>query len=310
MKNKILIGSLITTLLAFMLYSFNLKRVQNADVEIVGQSEKQVFQKRKSKGKIKTPREPNVAAVEYTNHIKVASGSNSAWAKKIQKVMGKDQSYQVCVQDLNSGKFARVYNTERAHGINSVSRLYILAAMYYQMQHGKLNDKKAVKVKKADRAKGEKMLQPGIAYAITYLKQSMMQGSYTAGNVLLQKIKPKTVGAAVQKMGAKNTKFTGKYVANPIAMTTAQDLAAVMSNLYQNKSLNQQYSNLVLGGLKLTGKKPKVASGINGQIYGIGDPKANVAIVQDRGHAYCISIWSNNNRSFTKLGKTVNGFFK
>lgn len=308
MKNKVLIGSLITTLLAFMLYSFNLKRVQTADVKIVGQSEKQVTQK--NKGNIKTPREPNVAAVEYTNHIKVASGSNKAWAKKIQKVMGKDQSYQVCVQDLNSGKFARVYNTEKAHGINSVSRLYILAAMYYQIQHGKLNDKKAVKVKKADRAKGEKMLQPGIAYAITYLKQSMMRGSHTAGNVLLRKIKPVTVGTVVKKMGAKNTKFSGKYATSPIAMSTAQDLAAVMSNLYQNKSLDQQYSNLVLGALNLTGKKPKVVSGIKGQIYGIGDTKANVAIVQNNGHAFCVSVWSNDNRSFAKLGKTVSDFFK
>lgn len=306
MKNKVLIGSLITTLLAFALYSVNLRRVENAHVEIVGQ--KQTTQKAKVKSKA---HEPNVEAVEYTNHIKTASGSNTAWAKKIQQVMGKDQSYQVSVQDLNSGKFARVANSSKSHGISSTSRLFLLAAVDYQEQHGKLNNNTALKVKKTDRVKGEHILQPGIAYGITFLKQSLMRNSKMAGNVLLRKITPKQVNQVAKKMGATNTKFSKKYTANPVAVTTANDLAAVMSDLYQNKTLNQQYSNQALGSLNQSGKRPKIVqTTAEATVYAIGDGKTNVAIVQANGHAYCVSVWSTSDRSFVKLGQTVNSFFK
>lgn len=305
MKNKVLIGSLITTLLAFMLYSVNIKRVENSQVQIVNQKNTT----NKSKGK--TAHEPKMAAVEYPNHIKVASGSNQDWSKQIEKVMGKDQSYQVSVQDLNSGKFARVSNTAKAHEVGATGNLFLLAAIYYQEQHGKLSDHTAIKVKKADRAKGDKMLKPGIAYGVTFLKQTLMRKNKTAGNALTRKVKPAKINEVAHKMGATNTKFGEHYSAGPVATTTAADLAAVMNNLYQNKTLNRQYANMALGSLSLTGKKPKIVAQTNGAtIYAIGDSRANVALVQSHGHAYCVSVWARSDRSFSNLGKTVNGFFK
>lgn len=62
--------------------------------------------------------------------------------------MGKDQSYQVCVQDLNNNKFARVSNTSQRHGVNTISRLFLLVALTYQEQHGQATANKAVKIKK------------------------------------------------------------------------------------------------------------------------------------------------------------------
>ena len=307
MKNKVLIGSLITALIAFMLYSVNLKKVENSSLKIVGQGQEQVVKNKKGKNSV---REPKVATVEYPNHIKIASGSEQKWAEKIVQVMGKDRSYQVCVQDLNNNKFARVSNTSQRHGVNTISRLFLLIALTYQEQHGQANINKAVKIKKTDRVKGEKVLQKGVAYNAAYLKQLMMQGDKTAANALLRTVKPATVNSIIKKMGVHDTTIKGKFSAKPAALTTANDLNKIMVSLYHDQILSRQYSNQVLGALSSAKTKPKIVRNTKGLIYGIGDGKANVALVQSNGNAYCVSVWSNNNQDFIKLGKAVNSFFK
>lgn len=307
MKNKILIGSLITSLCALVLYSTNVKRVENANLKIVDQNQNPVSQTDTNK-KVKSKQQ--VAEVEYPSDVKVESGSEKKWAQKIEQVMGKDQSYQVCVQDLNNDKYARVSNTAKAHDINTASRLFLLAALSYDEQHGNLSNKTSVKIKKSDQAKGEKLLQKGISYNAVYLKQLMMQGNKTAANALLRKVKPSKVNEVIHKMGATNSKITGDFLDKQIAVTTAQDLSKIMLNLYQDKVLSRQYSNQVLGALNLTKTKPKIVGHTKGLIYGIGDTKTNVAIVQSKGNAYCISVWSDNDRDFLRLGATISSFFK
>ena len=307
MKNKVLLGSLISALIAFMLYSANLKRVENSSLKIVGEKQEQVVRNKKGQ---KSVREPKVANVEYPNHIKIASGSEKKWAESIAQVMGKEQSYQVCVQDLTNNKFARVSNTTQHHGVNSISRLFLLIAMTYQEQHGKSIANKAIKIKKADRVKGEKLLQKGIAYNATYLKQLMMQGDQTAANALLRTVKPKKVNAVIKKTGVKDTAIKNKFSKSPVALTTANDLNKIMVSLYHDQILSRQYSNQVLGTLNAAKIKPKIVRDHKGLIYAIGDSKANVALVQSNGNAYCVSVWSSNDHNFAKLGKVVDGFFK
>ena len=307
MKNKVLIGSLVTALIAFMLYSVNLKKVENSSLKIVGQGQEQIVKNKKGKNSV---REPKVATVEYPNHIKIASGSEQKWAEKIVQVMGKDQSYQVCVQDLNNNKYARVSNTSQRHGVNTSSRLFLLIALTYQEQHGKSVSKKAIKIKKADHVKGEKVLQKGIAYNAAYLKQLMMQGDKTAANALLRTVKPAKVNSIIRRTGAEDTAIKGKLSAKPAALTTANDLNKIMVSLYHDQILSRQYSNQVLGTLSSVKIKPKIVRNTKGLIYGIGDGKANVALIQSNGNAYCVSVWSNNDHDFVKLGKAVNSFFK
>ena len=307
MKNKVLIGSLITALIAFMLYSVNLKKVENSSLKIVSQGQEQVVKNKKGKN---SAREPKVATMEYPNHIKIASGSEKKWAEKIVQVMGKDQSYQVCVQDLNNNKFARVSNTSQRHGVNTISRLFLLVALTYQEQHGQATANKAVKIKKADHVKGEKVLQKGIAYNATYLKQLMMQGDKTAANALLRTVKPAKVNSIIRRTGAEDTAIKGKLSAKPAAYTTANDLNKIMVSLYHDQILSRQYSNQVLGALNANKTKPKIIRNSKGLIYAIGDSKANVALVQSNGNAYCVSVWSNNDHDFVKLGEAGNSFFK
>ncbi|MBA1392555.1 serine hydrolase [Lactobacillus sp. XV13L] len=305
MKNKVLIGSLVTTLLAFILYSSNLKRVENANLEVISQNQKEVIKTHKGKA----VREPRVGRIEYPNQVKIASGSEKKWAKRIVHVMGKEQTYQVAVQDLQADKFARVANTRQSHGVFETSRLFLLAALYYQQQHGKLTEHTVVKVKKADRVKGERMLQPGIGYGVAYLKQALMRGSQTAGNVLLRKVKPAAATRIVRKMGATSTQFNRRFASNPSSRTSARDLAAVMVNLYRSKTLNQQYSNRVLGTLSQAKNRPRVARSARGLVYGIGDDKSSVALIQTHGHTYCVSVWANDDHNFVKLGRAVAALF-
>lgn len=47
MKHKVLIGAIITTLVAFLLYTTNLKRVDNAKLKVVGPTTSKVNKKKK-----------------------------------------------------------------------------------------------------------------------------------------------------------------------------------------------------------------------------------------------------------------------
>lgn len=129
MKHKVLVGAIITTLLAFLLYMVNLKRVENAKLTIVGPKTSKVAKnKKKTKEPIaKTPKEPKVNSIEYSNHIKTKSGSNKNLVKIIKKTMGLDDSYQVVAQDLNnSNHFAVVSNTAKPHSANKAMKLFLL----------------------------------------------------------------------------------------------------------------------------------------------------------------------------------------
>ena len=64
MKHKVLIGAIITTLVAFLLYTTNLKRVDNAKLKVVGPTTSKVNKKKKAKEpKVKTLKEPNVNSI-------------------------------------------------------------------------------------------------------------------------------------------------------------------------------------------------------------------------------------------------------
>ncbi|WEV43896.1 serine hydrolase [Lactobacillus sp. ESL0684] len=303
MKNKVIIGSLIATLFAFMLYTANIKQLGHASLQVIDHNRSSVVKRKNKKSKA----EPKVAGMEYPSEVKVKKGSQADWAKKISQIMGKNDSYQVCLQDLNSPKFAQVANTSKLHQAKVSSRLFLLVTIYYQEQHGNLSGHSALKVKKADRVKGEKMLSAGIAYSVTYLKQAMLQGNQTATNVLMRKVGSK-IAPVIKQMGATDTSI--KHTTTQLSsQTTATDLARIMVDLYQDKTLDRQHANLALGSLNSTKHKPKLASGVNGTVYAIGDKKAAVILVQSGGHTYCLSVWSDSARKLTRLSKTVADFF-
>ncbi|MEK3545948.1 serine hydrolase [Lactobacillus crispatus] len=298
MKHKILIGSLIVTLFAFILYTSNIKRVENAQLKIVEPNNSKV-----AKNKKKT-KEPKVNSIEYSNHVKAQKGSNQKLVKQIKKVMGIDDSFQVVAQDLtNSSHFAVVSNTNKAHDAGKTMRLFLLIALYEQEQKGKMGSRTAIKISKKDKAKGDKMFQVGITYGVSYLRNAMLKGNKTATSALTRKIGVNNIDQVAKKMGATQTKVNS----NMTGQTTANDLAKTMIGLYQGRVLNRQYASRVLA--TLAKERPSLVSGLSGGIYAIGDDDFAVAIVQTNGRAYCMSVWSTQHKNFNKLGKTVNAWF-
>ncbi len=309
MKHKILIGSLIVTLFAFILYTSNIKRVENAQLKIVEPNNSKVAKnKKKTKEpkvkKLEKPKEPKVNSIEYSNHVKAQKGSNQKLVKQIKKVMGIDNSFQVVAQDLtNSSHFAVVFNTNKAHDAGKTMRLFLLIALYEQEQKGKMGSRTAIKISKKDKAKGDKMFQVGITYGVSYLRSAMLKGNKTAASALTRKIGVNNIDQVAKKMGATQTKVNS----NMTGQTTANDLAKTMIGLYQGRVLNRQYASRVLA--TLAKERPSLVSGLSGGIYAIGDDDFAVAIVQTNGRAYCMSVWSTQHKNFNKLGKTVNAWF-
>lgn len=309
MKHKILIGSLIVTLFAFILYTSNIKRVENAQLKIVEPNNSKVAKnKKKTKEpkvkKLEKPKEPKVNSIEYSNHVKAQKGSNQKLVKQIKKVMGIDDSFQVVAQDLtNSSHFAVVSNTNKAHDAGKTMRLFLLIALYEQEQKGKMGSRTAIKISKKDKAKGDKMFQVGITYGVSYLRSAMLKGNKTAASALTRKIGVNNIDQVAKKMGATQTKVNS----NMTGQTTANDLAKTMIGLYQGRVLNRQYASRVLA--TLAKERPSLVSGLSGGIYAIGDDDFAVAIVQTNERAYCMSVWSTQHKNFNKLGKTVNAWF-
>lgn len=313
MKHKVLVGAVITTLFAFLLYSSNMKRVENAKLQVVGPTVSKVNKKNKKKTKepkVKTLKEPKVNSIEYTNHVKAKSGSNKKLVKIIKKTMGIDDSYQVAVQDLNnSSRYAVVSNTGKAHNAKKAMKLFLLIALYEQEQKGKLGTNTAIKIKKADKAKGDKMLQVNMAYGIAYLREAMLKGNKTASNALLRKIGVNNVDSIAKRMGATQTTIAKNFNGDSYGKTTANDLTKTMVGLYQGRVLNRQHASRVLSTIAKDRPLPSLVNGISGGVYAIGDQDFATAIVQGRGSAYSISVWGSNNKNFNKLGKQINTWF-
>lgn len=311
MKNKIFWRALIAAFCAFVLYMANLQRLSTAKLTIVEPQSSKVAQKKRQVKRPKEPKKPQapkVASPEYATKIKVDKGSQKTLAKQIEKVMGKKNSYQVAVQDLNnSSRYARVANSSRVHHVNGTMRLFLLAALYKKEESGKLGARTAIKIKKRDCAKGEKMLQTNIDYGIAYLREAMMHGNKTAANALLRKVGRGYVNRISRRFGAKDSEIQNKFTVSPVGKTTADNLDVMMKGIYQGRVLNRQHAYLVLGAMH--GKHSKLAAKINGTTYSVGDDNSGTVLVQDQGHSYCISAWSNSDKKFAQLGKTVEKWF-
>lgn len=303
MKNKIFIRSLLVTILAFVLYTANMHRVENAELKVVEPKTSQVAKKQK-KAPVKEPQAPKITSAEYATNVTVEKGSQKKLAKKIQNVMGKDNTYQIAFQDLNnSSKYVRLGNSKRVQNVNGTMKLYLLLALYKKAQSGKIGRKTAIKIKKSDLVKGEQMLQLNMAYGIAYLRQAMMRGNKTAANALLRKVGKKYVNQVAHQFGANQTEIIGKFSSTPVGRTTANNLDATLKGLYQGRVLNRQHAYVVLGTMH--GQKNKLTSKISGTSYGMSDDNSAFAIVQNRGHSYCVSVWCNTDKNFAKLGKTI-----
>lgn len=301
MKNNILVGALIASLLSFIVYTSTYKDAENRELNVV-----QVKKKGTVKNKLSSAsqdKEPNVNSIEYSNHVTSKKGSNKTLVKAIKKAMGEDASYQVAAYSLTQSSFAEVKNTSSAQKGGKIFELYLLMALYYQEKNGKMGSSTAIKVTKADHAT-DQGVSVGISYGPSYLRQQMLKGSTTAANALLRTIGAKTVLKVIKKAGATNTKITGNFKGT-VGTTTASDLAAVMTSIYKGKVIGASYGQQLM--VLLTGKNA-LTSKLSGTIYQIASDNLAAAIVQNSGHNYVIAAWTDKTDNYAKLGSAIGNF--
>lgn len=301
MKNKILIVSLLVSFCAFALYIFNDKQAQNRQIQIVAPANKQKQKKERA------PKVQETAKKRKTQNKpqEAAKGSNASLAKTVgQQMSGSD--YQVSVVDLqHPSTFARL-GTDQAQAANTVMKFYILLAIYHAEKTGKIPMNASLKIKKADRVKGEKQLRVGMAYGVAFLRQAMMHGNKTAANALIRKTKS-SLQQVISGYDLGQTKLAGTYRHLPLGMTSSKDLTQAAAKAYQGDLLGQHYGSLALSSLK-TGHR-KLTAKITGNCYYLSGQHFNLAVVQSNGKAYAIAVWSKQNLNLPKLGQAVNQWF-
>ena len=228
MKNNIVVGALIASLLAFVVYTSTNKDAEMREVTVV-----QVKKSGKVKKKItSTDKEPNVNSIEYDNQVKSSKGSDKQLVKAIKKAMGQDVSYQVAAYDLNkSSHFAEVANTKSGQNSQKIFYLYLLIALYAQEKAGKIGASTTIKVTKADKAGTSQAIAVGISYGPSYLRKQMLKGNKTAANALLRTIGTKQVNKILKQLGASQSKVTGTFSKSVVGKTTASDLAKIMVSI-------------------------------------------------------------------------------
>lgn len=312
MKNKKLIYCLLVTFFAFILYSSHIQHIENARIKVIEPKTNKVTKKQQKEPKITASSAPSYKpknSLTDNSNVKIEKGSKKSLVNAIKKAMRTKGSYQVSVQDLNnSSKYARVATDSKSHNVNAAMKLYLLTALYKQEQSGKIKAGSSIKITKSDRAKGETYLTTNMMYSIPYLRDAMLaRNNKTAANALLRKVGAKNVNNIAAKFGAKDTAIVGTFTKTPVGRTTANDLDMVLKGLYQGRVLNRQHAQTVL--MAMHGHSNPLISEINGTIYFVGDKYCAAAIVQNTGHSYCISVWSESGRNLTKLGKSVNKWF-
>lgn len=298
MKNRVLIGSLIVTFCAFLLYTTNQKASNKAQIQIIN-SEKASHHKKESAPKIAADK-----PATKPSHVTVTAGSEASLVKAIENKM-RTAKYQVSVQDLNRPSiFAEVNANNTKLTANKMMKLYILAALYHAEQAGKIRPNSTIKIKKQDLSGKKGRLQLHMAYGIAFLRQAMMQGSPTATNALIRKLKPQKINQAIQKLSAKNSSLTGNYQQKPLGQTTVSDLANSMKNIYQGKLVGH-YNTTLLGNL--SHQKNQLAKGISGQIYTWTEGQIQLALVSSGGKSFVIVAQANSD--LTNLGKAIATWF-
>lgn len=313
MKNKIFFGSAIVAFCSLAFYMTNVNRIKNTKLEVYGEKSEQVVKKNTAKKSSTKSSAKSQKSVEkkQTLDVVVAQNSNQKISQAIKaSLKDQKQAYQVSYLDLDkSSNFAQVTNTsQNSLRADNVLKLYLLLAYENAIKSKKLVASQSYQIKSSDQVgKKDPMLQTGIQYSYTYIRNMMINhDSDVAANILLKKLGKKAVNQVTNKFGAKNTKIDGKFGTNKVGYTSANDLVKVIKALYQGKVLGIMHDTKVIGYLASSQNKG-LASKISGTSYKLGGSHGSVALVEVNGKNYVMACLNEkNNFNYAALGKAIN----
>lgn len=315
MKNKVFFISALVAFCSLAFYLVNVNHLKKQEVQIYqGQSTKTIKSSSRqssarsslSSVKSKVVRKKSKKA---TTNIKIAEGSTQKIAQEIKNSLGnQSQPYQVSYVDLDTGKYARVTNTnQQSLPLKDSLRFYILLAYQSAVKNNKLHSSRLYKIKKSDQVgKTDSMLRTGINYSYAYIRDMMIRhNSATATKILVDKLELHNINAVAKKFGAENT--TVEKVDNKLAgSSSAEDFTTVIKNLYQGKVLGVTHDTQIIGYM-LNDANKGLSTQISGTSYAISGSLGSVALVETRGKNYVIAaVNEKEGYNFGTLGKNIN----
>lgn len=281
MKNHVLLGSLLTALLAFILYIGGVHQQRTAQLAIVGQKQRVI-----KKG------HTNPASLPESHEVRVAAGSTKKLAKPLgKKLQTAEAPVQVYTHGLTDQQVhAQVANTGRKSlSAGDVLRLYVLLAYYQARKDGRIKPNSVVQVQQSDLAKGEQALRAPMGYSYSYLLNLMIQQKNTsAANIIWQKSKA-SMPKLVARLDLHQTKITSSFGGKYVGTVSAADLGKTLLKLYQGKVFDRQTDNQVLGDLQRYPDR-KLTEKVTGTVYQISDTQASAALVKNGSTAYVMAV--------------------
>jgi len=185
------------------------------------------------------------------------------------KVAHFEGTVGLVIKDLDTGREID-FNKDTLIPSASLVKIPIMLSCFYAARDGKIHLNDPVRLKRADRVSGSKILENkpvGSVFTVEELFHPMItQSDNTAANLLIGFMGFDTLNAYFRKMGLRDTNLARKMMDfkerrnGEENYTTAQDMADLLEELYRKKFLSDEISGKcldLLGQQKVNDRIPK-----------------------------------------------------
>jgi len=185
------------------------------------------------------------------------------------KIKHFEGSVSVVIKDLNTNQEID-FNKDAVMPSASLVKIPIMLSCFYAAQDGKIRLSDTISLKASEKVGGSRMLGKYPAASVFTVEElfapMITQSDNTAANILIDFLGFDTLNAYFKKIGLKNTNLARKMMdfeerrEGEENYTTAEDMAFILEELYNNKFLNKDVSNqclVLLGAQKINDRIPR-----------------------------------------------------
>lgn len=236
--------------------------------------------------------------------------SSDDLADKVNNTIGDAwNDYSVFVEEYDSSFSMGLSETE-IFTAASINKVPILAALYYQVQNGKINLDEDITLQQSeiqDYGTGSlRYATPGTVYSIKTLARLMIkQSDNTAAFILANEIIGlDTIQSLIQSWGMTQTDMINNKTSN-------KDIASLFRKIYEEKIVNHAYTQEMLSFLKDTDFETRLPANLPESVvvyHKIGSDIGSVhdaGIVTDGKLSYYIGVFTNDQTDDTESEKLI-----
>jgi beta-lactamase class A len=205
----------------------------------------------------------SLAAGHYFTSRKQLLERKNAWVRLEEKVRNETGAFNrqtgVIVKDLSTGWQIKI-NEDKLFPSASMVKVPIMASYILASSRGEVNLNLRLALKNRDKALGSGILKDyaaGTEFSIADLIEIMVTHSdNTAANILIDYFGLARLNSYFKQLGLNNTNISRKMMdfrkrrAGVENFTSAGDLAYLLEEIYYNRLVNREFSQMCLGILK------------------------------------------------------------